>query len=62
MEPVHPRRGLGSLDFRLPIAAHRHGEAIAGLFAYRIDFENETDAAAPAQQVGITNQLNANLD
>lgn len=31
-------------------------------FAYRIDFENDKTATAPAQQVTITNQLDANLD
>jgi len=29
---------------------------------YRIDFENDKDATAPAQQVDITNQLDSNLD
>ena len=32
------------------------------LFGYRIDFENEPTATAPAQQVVVTNQLNSNLD
>src|SRR5262249_18902599 len=32
------------------------------LFPYRIDFENEADATAPAQRVTVTDQLNANLD
>ncbi|WP_341348910.1 RHS repeat-associated core domain-containing protein [Syntrophorhabdus aromaticivorans] len=32
------------------------------LFGYRIDFENEPTATAPAQQVVVTNQLNGNLD
>jgi hypothetical protein len=31
-------------------------------FAYRVDFENEADATAPAQRVVVTNQLGANLD
>lgn len=30
--------------------------------AYRIDFENEASASAPAQQVTITDQLSSNLD
>jgi hypothetical protein len=33
-----------------------------GLLAYRVDFENESDASAPAQQVVISDSLNANLD
>jgi RHS repeat-associated protein len=33
-----------------------------GTFAYRIDFENEPNATAPAQQVVITDQLSTNLD
>jgi RHS repeat-associated protein len=33
-----------------------------GISAYRIDFENEISASAPAQQVIITDQLNSNLD
>jgi len=32
------------------------------LFSYRVDFENEAAATAPAQQVVVTNQLNSNLD
>jgi hypothetical protein len=32
------------------------------LFAYRIDFENESNATAPAQQVSITDQLTNTLD
>ena len=34
----------------------------SGTLAYRIDFENETNASAPAQQVVITDQLSGNLD
>ncbi len=30
--------------------------------AYRIDFENDTNASAPAQQVVLTDQLHANID
>jgi RHS repeat-associated protein len=30
--------------------------------AYRVDFENETNASAPAQQVVVTDQLSGNLD
>jgi RHS repeat-associated protein len=33
-----------------------------GDFAYRIDFENESTATAPAQQVVISDQLDSNLD
>jgi len=33
-----------------------------GTFAYRIDFENEPSATAPAQQVVITDQLDSGLD
>ena len=32
------------------------------LLAYRVDFENDSSASAPAQQVDITNQLEANMD
>ncbi len=32
------------------------------VFPYRIDFENDATATAPAQRVDITNTLNANLD
>jgi RHS repeat-associated protein len=32
------------------------------LFSYRVDFENEASATAPAQQVVVTNQLNSNFD
>lgn len=32
------------------------------LLAYRIDFENDPEAAAPAQQVNITNNLDENLN
>ncbi len=37
---------------------------IAGnaLLSYRIDFENETNASAPSQQVNITDQLSGNYD
>jgi hypothetical protein len=34
----------------------------SGTLAYRVDFENETNASAPAQQVVITDQLSSNLD
>jgi hypothetical protein len=34
----------------------------ASTFAYRIDFENLTNATAPAQQVIITDQLSTNYD
>ena len=34
----------------------------ANTLAYRIDFENVTNATAPAQQVIITDQLNTNFD
>jgi len=34
----------------------------SGTLAYRVDFENETNASAPAQQVVITDQLGGNLD
>jgi RHS repeat-associated protein len=44
--------GYGATDFVLP----------AGTFGYRIDFENATNAVAPAQQVVITDPLDANLD
>ncbi len=33
-----------------------------GVFGYRVDFENEPAAMAPAQQVLITDQLGTNLD
>jgi hypothetical protein len=33
-----------------------------GAFSYRIDFENESTASAPAQQVVIKDNLNVNLD
>lgn len=33
-----------------------------GTFGYRIDFENEASATAPAQQVVITDQLDSDLD
>jgi len=36
--------------------------AANGPLAYRVDFENETNASAPAQQVVITDQLDANVD
>lgn len=35
---------------------------IGGVFAYRVTFENDSTAAAPAQRVTITNNLDANLD
>ena len=44
--------GFGTNGFVLP----------GSLLAYRIDFENETNASAPAQQVVITDQLSTNLD
>jgi hypothetical protein len=44
--------GYGATDFVLP----------AGTFGYRIDFENATNAVAPAQQVVITDPLDQNLD
>ncbi len=34
----------------------------SGTLAYRVDFENETNASAPAQQVVLTDQLSGNLD
>jgi RHS repeat-associated protein len=34
----------------------------SGTLAYRVDFENFTNASAPAQQVVITDQLSGNLD
>jgi RHS repeat-associated protein len=34
----------------------------SGAFAYRVDFENQPTATAPAQQVVITDQLSTNLD
>jgi hypothetical protein len=55
--PDNPNRTVGPTDF-----GPSGFISPSGLFAYRIDFENETDAAAPAQQAVITNQLNANLD
>jgi RHS repeat-associated protein len=36
--------------------------AASGTLAYRVDFENETNASAPAQQVAIADQLSGNLD
>lgn len=36
--------------------------AASGTWAYRINFENETNATAPAQQVVISDQLDGNLD
>lgn len=33
-----------------------------GVLAYRVDFENDTNASAPAQQVIVTDPLNSNLD
>jgi len=36
--------------------------ADAGIFPYRIDFENDPSATAPAQQVIVSDQLNGNLD
>jgi uncharacterized repeat protein (TIGR01451 family) len=36
--------------------------SVASAFAYRIDFENETNAAGPAQQVVISDQLSTSLD
>lgn len=36
--------------------------AANGTLAYRVDFENETSASAPAQQVAVTDQLDSNLD
>jgi hypothetical protein len=36
--------------------------ALAGPFPYRIDFENDPTATAPAQRVDITDQLDPNLD
>jgi len=32
------------------------------VFAYRVDFENDSKATAPAQRVDVTDQLSANLD
>ncbi len=34
----------------------------SGLLPYRVDFENESTASAPAQQVAIWDQLSTNLD
>jgi RHS repeat-associated protein len=34
----------------------------SGTLAYLVDFENETNASAPAQQVVVTDQLNGSLD
>jgi len=34
----------------------------SGTLAYRVDFENEANASAPAQQVVITDQLSGSLD
>jgi RHS repeat-associated protein len=34
----------------------------SGTLAYRVDFENDTNASAPAQQVVVTDQLGGNLD
>jgi len=39
-----------------------HYIPIDQLIAYRIDFENDKEASAPAQQVDITNQLDKNID
>jgi hypothetical protein len=36
--------------------------SLNGVLAYRIDFENETNATAPAQIVQVTDQLSTNLD
>lgn len=34
----------------------------SGMLGYRVDFENETNASAPAEQVVITDELGGNLD
>src|SRR5688500_10273138 len=39
-----------------------HFIAAESVLSYRIDFENEARATAPAQRVVITEQLDANLD
>src|SRR5207248_1994048 len=39
-----------------------HFIAAEGVLAYRIDFENEAGATAPAQRVVVTDPLDANLD
>jgi RHS repeat-associated protein len=36
--------------------------SISTPFSYRVDFENSTNATAPAQQVVVTDQLSTNLD
>ncbi len=45
--------GFGDSNFIQPGGA---------VFPYQIDFENAATATAPAQQVGVTDQLNSNLD
>ncbi len=44
--------GFGAANFVAP----------SNSLLYRIDFENEPSASAPAQQVAVTNQLSASLD
>ena len=57
---------INSIDPNEKIGPSGYGQsghvAANGSFAYRIDFENFTNASAPAQQVVITDQLSTNLD
>jgi YD repeat-containing protein len=59
-------RSVGSMDPNELIGPAGHGTAnfmgLASSFGYRIDFENDPEALAPAQIVTITHDVNDKLD
>ena len=57
VKPQDPNAKTGPAGF-----GPNHAIGAASLVAYRIDFENEPRASAPAQFVQITDQLDPNLD
>lgn len=61
-----PSQVVGSFDPNQKLgpagAGEQHFVAADDLFSYRIDFENNPDATAPAQMVRITDPLDADLD
>jgi RHS repeat-associated protein len=64
--PIKRSKPVGSYDPNDKIGPAGYGPAgfIApgGALPYRIDFENEATATAPAQRVVVTDQLDANFD
>ncbi len=62
----HPSKNVASRDPNQKIGPVGFGSSsfvtLDQAFPYRIDFENDKDATAPAQRVTISDHLNSNLD